>query len=292
MKLTKLCGAGLLLAGLLFPSDAEARSRRYYERNHFAAPYFGGYGFGMVNHCCAPPVDVCAPMHGCGDPCAQPVMMQSMQPVYQTQMRPVMQTTLQPQQVVTYQQVPQIQYQRQAYVEQVPVTVYQPQVRYRDVAVQVNQVVAQTQTQMIPRQTVQYVPETRMIGMQPGGSQIVGWQTGYTGMAGMQYGIPQYGMQTYYGTQFGYGVSPYGVPMSASLPAFTLPGEPVPEAAGLDRLAPQPQDAQTPGVDSNWSTIKQRTALEPADNTSYLPSSRGHIIPTAATVWSSRAGGR
>jgi hypothetical protein len=275
MNVTRLLVAGLFAAGLLTSAQVEARSRRYCQRHPYAQAC-QGYGGGQLNGCCAPPPNwnCCGPTHNmcvnpC-NPCAQPLMAPAMQPMYQTQLRPVYQTTLQPQQFVTYQQVPQVQYQRQAYVEQVPVTVYQPQVRYRDVAVQVNQVVAQMQTQYVPRQTVQYIPETRMVGMQPTGMQFTGWQYGGATM---------------------YGAYPT-VPMTAGLPMFSLPGEPIPypqQAAELP--TPDPHHLTTPGGDASgasWSTIRQRGAGSTDGQTSYLPVFPSSIVPTAAVVWQSR----
>jgi len=118
---------------------------------------------------------VCAPCATCHLPpancsCGGPVIPQPVVPT----------TTYVPQPVVTYRDIPQIQYQRQAYIEQVPVMAYQPvietvlvpqqvtrmvpttayqaQTRYRDVAVQTTQRVYQTQTQYVPQQSLTYVP--------------------------------------------------------------------------------------------------------------------------------------
>ena len=184
-----------------------------------------------------------------------------MQPVYQTQMRAVPQTTLVPQQVVTYQNVPQIQYQRQAYVENVPVTVMQQQVRYRDVAVQVNQQVAQVQTQLVPRQTMSYVPETRQVGM-----QYLGMQTAvYPGAVYQAGAYPIYGALP-------------AIPTTAGLPIYGQTTEPVPDPVGAtSQPSPYMQGASS---SSDWSTIQQRGTTG-ATSSAAAP-------PTAATVWQSQ----
>ena len=264
MSFGKLLGAGLVLAvGALSPLEAHPRLMRPYAacRPFHARPH------GMFNTCCAP-------IH---NPCCPPVFVDPCNPCVQ----PMMQTTLQPQQVITYQTVPQVQYQRQTYVENVPVvsyqnvtvdeggyqmvwvprpvqkqvaqTVLQPQVRYRDVAVQVNQQVAQVQTQLVPQQTLSYVPQTMQVGTQYMGTQIIGWQPG---------GVPVIGAYP-------------AVPMTSALPGMA----PIPDSAGtVNRLVPQPQSAEMPAGDQ-WSTIRQRQGTAPV-NTS--------AIPSAAAVWQSQ----
>ncbi len=211
-------------------------------------------------------------------------------------MVPVTQTTLEPRQVVQYETVPQIQYQRQAYTEtvpvtnyktvtvdkgsyqlvwvprpvqvQVPYTTYTQQTRYRDVAVQVNQQVARTYTQFVPQQTVQYVPQTQVAVHSPVG---IAWQ------------------QPVYTT----------VPQTVSLPTFTLPGEPTVRqaAAPIHRPAPSPEHLQLPDAQpsrsaaaDDWTTIRQRGAAQPDPQSSYNPpTARGAGgAPSAATVWQSQ----
>jgi hypothetical protein len=191
--------------------------------------------FGMFNHCGAPIDPCCAPVHApvCApvmpmDPCGGcgPAMAPMMQPIMGTTLQAVPQTTMIPRQVVTYQTVPQVQMQRQAYIEQVPVTTYQNVTRYRDVAVQVNTQVAQMQTQMVPQTTMSYVPVTTQIG-----TQVAGWQYGYGGVyapipvtAGVQGIVP--------------------IPESAAIPA----------TGGIVQPIPYIQGAST---SDEWSTIRQ-----------------------------------
>ena len=133
------------------------------------APVCGGCQLPPVNCCCPPPP----------------------QPVFQTQLRPVFETRMRPQQVTTCQPVVQTRVRREACQITVPVTVntqvsevvlvpqvvtrtvprtvYQQQVAYRDVPYQVVHNVPRVHTQFIPEQTVRYMPETRMIGVQPSG---------------------------------------------------------------------------------------------------------------------------
>ncbi len=231
-----------------------------------------------------------APSCGCGQPFAAPIA----QPVFSTQLQPVIETAMRPQQVVTYKDVPQTVYQRQAYVEnvpmttyrtvtvdqgsyqmvwvpklvqkQIPQTVYVPQTRYRDVAVQVNRRIAQVQTQMVPQQVVRYVPRSQQVAM----PSIVGWQA-----------IPP---------QYGVIASPQSVPTAAGMPQFTLPGEPTDTASRIP--TPDPQFIQTTpsqNVDNEWSTIRQRSAL-PGDGRTSFNHSRREGVPSAATVWQARLG--
>ncbi|MCA9054233.1 MAG: hypothetical protein KDA75_10375 [Planctomycetaceae bacterium] len=247
MSLSKTLGVGVVLCSVVQTGTADAHRPNWFRRP-----------VGMFNQCCAPRHDpCCAPIDPCGVPSLPAVPANPcgcgpvMQPLYQTQMRPVAQTTLVPQQVVTYQNVPQVQYQRQAYVENVPVTVMQQQVRYRDVAVQVNQQVAQVQTQLVPRQTLSYVPETRQVGMQ------------YLGMQTAAYPI--------------YGALP-AVPTTAGLPIYGQATEPVPDPVSATiQPSPYMQGASSNG---DWSTIQQRGTI--GGQSSAAPP------PSAATVWQSQ----
>ena len=270
MSLSKAVGLGLILCSLLDPGAAEAHRPHWMRR---PARVFNQCG-APLHACCGPAIDPC-----CTCSCA-PLT----QPVYQTQMRPVAQTTLEPRQVVTYQNVPQVQYQRQAYVENVPVTtqqtvtvdeggyqmvwvprpvqkqvaqtVLQPQVRYRDVAVQVNRQVAQVQTQLIPRQTVSYIPETRQIGTQFLGTQMAVYPgIGYPVIGG----IPT-------------------VPTTAGMPIYGQTTQPVPDPAGAEAQQPAPY-MQGASATDDWSTIRQRGS-EGAQSATHPPS--------AATIWQSQ----
>ena len=294
MKFRNCLGFGILVCGLTAADSADAHfpCRRYCVQQCRAAH--------------APPHAVRAPLYGpmaapaailpgCDpcNPCPQPMI--APQPIYQTQMRPVAEMTLQPRQVLTYQTVPQIQYQRQAVIENVPITTYQnvtvdegsyqtvwvprpvtksvaqtvlqPQTRYQDVAVQVQQQVAQIQTQLVPQQTVRYVPETRMVGLQPAGAPMIGWQPG--------------GSPTYAGA-IGTPYAPIA-PMTAGLPGFTLPGEPVPTLAS-PILIPGGDYMSAPTA-AEWSTIQQRQSAAPAGDS---PQAAAAPSPTAATVWQSQ----
>jgi hypothetical protein len=295
-----MLGVGVLVCGVLVPLSVSARH-----------PHAHHGPFGLCHRCFMPQLECCCPapaVNPCGA-CAHPVVQPMQQPVFQTQLRPVLETTYQPQQVVTYQDVPQVQHLRQAVTVNVPVTTFQnvtvdegsyqmvwvprpvqkqvaqtvlqPQIQYRDVAVQVNQRVAQTHTQLVPQQTLRYVPETRQIGMQPIGSRVIGYQ---------------YGARQFVGWQPGIGVQP--TPMTAGLPTFTLPGEPVPgpvpEASQpIERPTPNPQHLQTPApaetpaapATSEWQTIRQRTSASLYNPPQQPQTASG--IPSAATVWQS-----
>ena len=127
-----------------------------------AGVYFNlGFGFGCtgcrrpaMNCVCPPPAPICPPV-------------------------PVLQQSYVPQQFVSYEDVPRIEYRRQAFTEQVPVTTYEhvtetvyvpqqvtrtvprtvmtEQTRYRDVAFQTTQRIARTHTRMVP-QTIGFTP--------------------------------------------------------------------------------------------------------------------------------------
>src|SRR5690606_998148 len=118
-----------------------------------------------INHC------VCAP--------AVPVTPLVMQPVVETTYRQELQTT--------FHDVPQIEYRQQAHVETVPVTsfrqqvvdegryakvwvpklvtkhipetTYQQRVSYQSVPIQTTRRVAQTQSRLVPQQTVRHVAQ-------------------------------------------------------------------------------------------------------------------------------------
>jgi hypothetical protein len=247
MSLRKLLGAGVLLYSVMDPCGAEACARRPFLRRPI----------GLFNQCCAPshgpvccPPPVCCPAPVCApaiNPCCPPAFP------FQTQLQPVTQTTLVPQQVMTYQTVPQIQYQRQAYVTQVPVVTYQPVTQYRDVAVQVNTQVAQVHTRLVPQQSIAYVPAT--------GAMVPGLAIG--GVYGGN--IAAYG-----------GVAP--IP-AAGWPSLSYPGEPVPEPVSISPTpvlgAPIPYMQGASAAD-DWSTIRQRGGV-PAG-----------AAPTAATIWQSQ----
>jgi hypothetical protein len=264
MVLPRSIGVGLLTFVLVCASTAEAQ----FPRLRRALRPYGYAGFGMYDpYCGLQHMDPC----GCGDPCGQPLCA------------PTCGTVMQPQQVVTYQTVPTIQYQRQAVVQQVPVTTYQnvtvdegsyqtvwvprpvtrqvattvmqSQTRYQDVAVQVNQQVAQVQTQMVPRQALRYTPTAALVGASPTACCQPGGIAGWPGMA----------------------IAP-----GMTQPIATLPGEPIPATQADSRLVPHPKYLEMPADTEEWSTIQQRGAV-PA-----VPQGASLQAPTAATIWQSR----
>ncbi len=205
------------------------------------------------------------------DPCAQPVC----------------QTTLQPQQYTTYQNVPTTQYRREAYVEQVPVTTYQPQTRYRDVAYTVNRQVAQTHTRYVPQTHVSYVPQAPMAAAPCN-----------TCDQGLAYGLtPQYASPTY-PTHYGsLPTSPYlngptaavptpiALPQSAAVPqtpAATLQAPQRSSSAGSWQTVPQRQAQQDAGVQQMGAWMPQ-----PAPRRLQPTRSMFQPAPSAASVWQS-----
>ncbi len=208
--------------------------------------------------------------------------------------------TLQPRQVTTYRSVPTIQYRREAYVENVPVTtyqqvtvprtVYQTQTRYRDVAYTVNRQVAETHTQYVPQPVFGALPP------QP--------------MAAAPYA------NTYQSTAFGLSpqfASPIASPTyPAAMPASSFAAPPVSRVPSPIALPPTPSSqaatlqSPQPYVESQWQTVPKRQArqntgvhqmggLQPA----YAPRPASYPqlrhsrpmfqpAPTAATVWQSR----
>jgi len=250
---------------------------------------------------CAPP-QVFAP-----NPCVvcpqQPVYAPVQQPVFQQHLQPQVRTRMMQKQVVRYRTVPQIQQHRQAYTENVPVTSYQTvqvdegayqqvwvpkmvqkqvpttvmqqQLKYRNVAVQTLRQVAVAETQLVPQQTVEYVPQTRFAGMQTVGSQLVGWQGGAPQMAGWGYApaATAYG----YPAQPMMGYAPQIYPSTAAYPGLEpIAAEPTPatESAGIDRPTPAPSDG--------WQTIRQGSNSNGSTQQSYNPQpTRAADAPTA-----------
>ncbi|MCA9077118.1 MAG: hypothetical protein KDA93_18980 [Planctomycetaceae bacterium] len=202
--------------------------------------------------------------------------------------QPVCQTTLQPQQFTTYQNVPTTQYRREAYTEHVPVTTYQPQVRYRDVAYTVNRPVAQTFTQYVPQTHVSYAPQYPVASAPCS-----------TCNQGTAYGLtPQFAAPGMYSSTIG-GIPVYESPtMSAGVPTpIALPQSA--EASQVPAATLQPPQ-QTSSSQENWQSIPQRHAQAetsvqqmghwmPQAEPRRLPIHRSIFqpAPSAATVWQS-----
>ncbi len=206
-------------------------------------------------------------------------------------------TTLQPRQVTTYRTVPTIQYRREAYVENVPVTtyqqitvprtVYQPQTRYRDVAYTVNQQVAETHTECVPQPMFGALP-TQPMAAAPYATYDQSTAFGLT---------PQFASPT---SPSAMSTDSFAAPPGSRVPSpIALPPTPPSQAATLQ--SPQPY------AESQWQTVPKRQAqqnrgvqqmggLQPAyapRPTSYRPQaspsrSMFQPAPTAASVWQSR----
>lgn len=244
---------------------------------------FCGMPFG---HCICPPCVTChLPPPSCI--CVVPVVPVIPVVPVQTTLRPVVQTQYRQEQVVTYRDVPTIQHRREAFIEQVPVTAYervtetvyvpqqvtkmvprtvlQPQTRYRDVAYQVNQRVAETQTRLVPQQTVSYVPEVRQAASCAGSFG----PTSYIPPAAPAAAIPTMPPIT---------VSPGRV---SENPAFT-PGR----VSENPAYTPVPQYPDVPTTNTSWQTIAPRAQ----SNLAPPSPARGAFrpAPSAAAVWQSR----
>ena len=230
-----------------------------------AGVYFNlGFGFGCtgchrpaMNCACPPPAPICPP---------------------------VLQQGYVPQQVVSYEDVPHIEYRRQTYTEQVPVTTYEQvtetvyvpqqvtravprtvmteQTRYRDVAFQTTQRVARTHTRMVP-QTIGFSP------VSPGGCSSCG--------------------------ETSLGLTPTAVPaypsvLPASAPTIMAPSNAAIPSMPAISISPYASPAAVPQYDDvNWSTVRPRSA--PTPSSSHAPvrgTSLFRPAPSAATVWQSR----
>lgn len=241
----------------------------------FAGVYFHlGFGFGCGG-CHRPPMQCACPAPAPICPPAGPVFQQSYVP----------------QQVVSYQDVPRIEYRRQAYTEQVPVTTYEQvaetvyvpqqvtrtvprtvmtqQTRYRDVAVQTTERVARTHTQMVPQTTIGFSPVSH-----PGGCS----SCGETSLGLAPLGVPQYGS-----------VLPAAAP-TIMAPTIMAPSHSAIPSMPAISISPYDTPTAVPQYDDvNWSTVQPRTAPIPGRTGAPI---RGTSLfrpaPTAATVWQSR----
>lgn len=293
--------AGLFAFGLGVASTASAQWAPFSDCNcgqaQMQQPFMQQPMMMQGNPCEICPQQVFAP---------QPIIAPMQQPVYQTYMQPQLRTQLRQKQIIRYKQVPRIQHQRHSYIEnvpmtsyqtvqvdeggyqqvwvpkmvqkQVPQTVYVPQTRYRDVAMQTMEQVPYAEMTYIPEQSVTYVPQTRAIGMQTVGSQIVGWQQGPGQVAG--WGYPPAATTAWQ--------SPYGYPMTAGIdaPMLAFPGEPYlpQQSAGVNVPTPDPSYLQVPTTSNGsaeWSTIKSRSAA--AEDYNPQPT-RTSQVPSAAIV--------
>lgn len=218
-----------------------------------------------------PPAGVGPSLHGptsyAPNPCAQPVC----------------QTTLQPQQYTTYHNVPTVQYRREAYTENVPVTTYQPQTRYRDVAYTVNRQVAQTHTRYVPQTHVSYAPQ-----------YPVATAPCRTCDQSTAYGVsPQFASPAPYSTSYS------GLPVYES--ASATAEVPTPIALPQTPAATLQQPEQTSSAEQDWQTVPQRHAqndsgvqqmgawTRSAEPRRLSPHrSMFQPAPSAASVWQSR----
>lgn len=241
----------------------------------FAGAYFHlGFGFGCTG-CYRPPMQ-------CACPAPAPICPPA----------PVLRQSYVPQQVVSYEDVPRIEYRRQAYTEQVPVTTYEQvaetvyvpqqvtrtvprtvmtqQTRYHDVAFQTTERIARTHTQMVPQTTIGFRPVPA-----PGGCSSCGETS--LGLAPMA--APQY----------------RSVLPAAAAPTIMAPTIVAPAHGGIPSMPAisiSPYDA--PGAvpqydDVHWSNVRPRTA--PIPGSTGVPVRGASLFrpaPTAATVWQSR----
>jgi hypothetical protein len=226
---------------------------------------------------------------------------------------PVCTTAFQPRQLTTYHSVPTVQYRREAYVENIPVTtyqqvlvprtVYQPQTRYRDVAYTVNQTVADTCTHYVPQPMVSYAPPSPVFTAAPVASNLCA-----PCLQSQVFGVtPEFGAPAY---PTSIATAPFAPYVGTSLGQIPMPIE-LPESSPTS-AAPaatlQPPQYSVDG-EGGWQTIPQRQAtgdsgLEPMGGLlpSYAPpvrpisysngsgARRGMFqpAPSAATVWQSR----
>jgi hypothetical protein len=189
---------------------------------HQPPPFYGGYGCGGC---------------GCGTPAVvpQPTIAPQTSYIPQTQIRREAYVENVP--VTTFQPVTRTVYVPQQVTEMVPQTAYQPQMRYRDVAYQTLQPVVAAPVQFAP-QPVSYA--------QPVAPSCAAPTTPTSASA-----IPTMPSIT---------VSPYGT------------------------TNPVPRYPDTPSASSDWSTIGPRSSSTTADPTSYRRSSMFRPAPSAARV--------
>ncbi|MES2791260.1 MAG: hypothetical protein V4719_16715 [Planctomycetota bacterium] len=239
----------------------------------------------------------------CG--CAAPMMVQPIIPaapimVPQTTMQPVYETKYCPQRVVTNRTVTETQYRAEAYTETVPVqttenitvdeghwqqvwvakpvtkqickTAYTQRTACRTVPYQVNKVIPEVSTTMVPVQTVRYVArQTCVPACTPGVTTTMG---AYPALS--SYPMPTSGISTAYAPTPAYDSAPIH--------------NPVPEARYLDTPSAAPFNSTQ--VDHSYSPPQAvpRRAVQPtsyADNVAPRVSAAGKFsaAPSAAAVW-------
>jgi hypothetical protein len=214
---------------------------------------FGCGGCGMPWASC-----LCPPCITCHHP---PAMCTCAVPVVPVVAVPIVQARYRQEQFVTYRDVPSVHVRREAYVENVPVTTYQPvtetvyvpqqvtklvpqtayqpQTRYRDVAYQVTQRVAETQTRFVPLQTASCAGS---IG-----------PTSY--------------------------IAP---PVPAASPTAALPSTPPITVSPFGANVPVPRYPDVPATNSSWRPMPSQSSSTPAARGAFRPA------PSAATVWQSK----
>lgn len=235
-----LVSAGLVASGVVVTAAAQAHPP--------LRPYFRA---GLLARSCAP----CAPLPPPGPPVAAVDPCGACAPA-----------------IVSSQAIPQIHYQRQAVIQQIPVTSYQqvtvdegsyqmvwvprpvtrtiaqtvlqPQIAYRDVAVQTHQIITQVQPPLTSPMVVYSAPQM----------PVLGW--------GVQSGL-------------------------TAAPTF-VPGVPTIASQPIERPTPHPDYLTTPPAAAapgtgDWQTIPQRQSPAPAEQTP-----PGGQTPTAARVWQSQ----
>ena len=246
----------------------------------------------------------CQPMFQ--QPICQPPVVQAPPPVIY---RPQVETQYRMQPTMTYQDVPRVQYRREAYMQQVPVTTYrqvlvpqtvmQPQTRFRDVAYQTTERVPRMVNQVVPMQTVRMVPEMAPCGPCGGGAPMMGAYPGMQPMLGAYpNAYPGQQPMTAYGQFSDPGIMTATAPQDYGLGTQMLPpsvyggqrenppynpGVRVPVPPGADAGLP----TQTGSNGADWPTIQQRTSSEQQNPgvSSYFGRA-----PSAALITQSRLG--
>jgi hypothetical protein len=217
-----------------------------------------GLNFGFGLGCGCGPCGMChMPRPACV--CPAPVLPAPVSMV------PVTQTHFRQEQFVTYRDVPRTEIRREAFVEQVPVTVMVSQTRFRDVAYQVTQRVAETHSRMVPVQTVNYAPGcSAPVSAACSGPAVIGTAFAPSPAA--------------YAETIPYAVPTAVTPLTPSAGIPTLPPITV-SPYGTSPVVPAYPDG--PATDS-WETIRPRTPSHPTSGNSLF-----RPAPSAATVWQS-----
>lgn len=219
------------------------------------------FGFGISCNC-RPCMGCHMPPPACACPAPAPMLPAPVS------MRPIVQTQYRQEQFVTYRDVPRTQVRREAFVEQVPVTVMMSQTRYRDVAFQVTERVAEAHTRMVPVQHVNYVPScSRPVSVGCSGAGPI---------LGTSYAPPP-------ASPAFAGAIPQAVPTAVTpiSPSASLPTLPPIIISPYGQGPAVPAYPDIPATD-NWETIRPRTPSRPTSGSSLF-----RPAPSAATVWQS-----